>query len=103
MEEPGLPLAQWPQVLRGSALHTQIHFVQGKVEKTQQDALGEKYVWSGEEYSGRTECGYEAARGFLIAFLPNMFFSVGICDLKKKKHTENQTKDHHIHWNTCAL
>lgn len=33
MEEPGLPLAQWPQVLRGSALHTQIHFVQGKVEK----------------------------------------------------------------------
>lgn len=33
MEEPGLPLAPWPQVLRGSALHTQIHFVQGKVEK----------------------------------------------------------------------
>lgn len=58
----------------------------GKWKKTQQDALGEKYVWPGEEYSGRTECGYEAARGFLIAFVPNMFFSVGICDLKKKKN-----------------
>lgn len=33
MEEPGLPLARWPQVLRGSALNTQTHFVQGNVEK----------------------------------------------------------------------
>lgn len=41
MEEPGLPLAPWPQVLRGSALHTQIHFVQAKVEKQEKNMSGQ--------------------------------------------------------------